>query len=52
MNQLTQEDLKNILVLINNTPIKGSDSGVVAMLVQKISSMLISQDIGKEVKEK
>lgn len=40
MNNLTQEDLKNILALINNAPIKGGESLIVAALVQKLTSML------------
>lgn len=38
--QFTQEDLKNILVLISNSPIKGGEAEVVVLLKQKITKML------------
>lgn len=42
MSQLTQEDVRNIIALINTAPIKGVESVVVANLISKLQTMLNS----------
>lgn len=37
----TQEELKNISVLINIAPIKGAEATTVALLQQKINNLLV-----------
>lgn len=40
MNDLTQEDYKNILLLINRAQITGNEATSVAILQQKIAKLL------------
>lgn len=46
--ELTQEDLKNILVLISSAPINGSQATTVAMLQNKINAMMIPEQVVEE----
>lgn len=39
-NQLTEQDIKNTISLINAAPIKGNEAMTVALLVQKLTNML------------
>ena len=41
---LTQEDLKNILALISNAPIRGQEATAVALLQQKLIALLEPKD--------
>lgn len=41
MQNLTQEDIKNTIVLISKAEIKGSEALPVAVLLQKYNSMLV-----------
>lgn len=53
MNTLTQEDYKNILALISNTPIKGGEAMVVAVLQQKLTKLLTPENpVAKKTTEK
>lgn len=40
MEKLTQEDIKNIIALISVAPIKGQEATTVAILQQKLLSLL------------
>jgi len=42
MNQFTNEDLNNIKALILKAPITGNESVTVAILLQKIQTLMIS----------
>lgn len=48
--QFSNEDLKNIAALISNSPIKGGESLVVALLLQKIGSLL-TPEVKKETEK-
>lgn len=41
MQNLTQEDIKNTIVLISKAEIKGAEALPVAVLLQKYNSMLV-----------
>ena len=43
MNNFTQEEIKNLIALINLAPIKGLEAMTVAMLQQKLASMLTQE---------
>jgi len=43
MNNLTQEDYKNILALISKASIVGAEAMVVAILQQKISALITAE---------
>jgi len=47
----TQEELKNIAILISKSPITGVESMVVALLQQKINELL-KEEPKEEVKKK
>lgn len=47
MNQLTNEELTNILALINRSQIQGQEAIVVAVLQQKIQNLL-KEENGKQ----
>lgn len=49
---LTEEEIKNIIVLISNSQIKGSDAMTVALLVQKLNAALLPKEEVKEEKKK
>lgn len=40
MNEFTQEEIKNILALISIAPIKGQEATTVALLQQKLTTLL------------
>lgn len=44
MEQFTQEDLKNISILISKAPITGAEAMTVALLQQKIGKMVTPQE--------
>ena len=52
METFTQEDLKNIAVLISKAPITGGEAMTVALLQQKIGKLLTPQEEKKDGKEK
>lgn len=53
MEQFNQEELKNIAILIQNSPIKGNESLTVANLLIKIQKLLTPEPekIEKETKK-
>jgi len=48
MQELNQEDYKNILALIGIAPIKGQEATTVAILQQKLSRLLTPEEKPKE----
>ncbi len=48
--QFTKEELKNIQALISVAPIKGIDAVPVAVLQEKIASILSKEEEGQESK--
>lgn len=52
MEQFTSEELRNLAALINIAPIKGSESVTVALLLQKISTLLIPKGAENPTQEK
>lgn len=49
--QFTNDELKNILALIDQAPIKGSGAITVALLIQKINNILNTSTDGTISKE-
>ena len=52
MNIFTQEDLRNIAVLIQKSTISGAGAMTVALLMQKISEQLVPEEKKEEKKTK
>lgn len=48
MENFTQEEIKNILVLISLAPIKGAEAATVALLQEKISKFLTPEEDKKK----
>lgn len=50
MTTLTQEDIKNILILINKAPLTGVEAATVVVLQQKLTAMLTPEESKAEKK--
>lgn len=48
MNQLTNEEVKNIIVLINKVTISGQESVTVALLLAKLQTLLTPGEAEKK----
>ena len=46
---LTQEDIKNILVLIERTPLNGKEALAVAIIQEKLRALLPVEEVKAEV---
>lgn len=49
--QLTQEEVKNILVLISRANITGNEATATAILQQKLNGMVTTIEVPKDKKE-
>lgn len=41
---LTQEDIKNLIILVNKAPLTGAEAPTVTLLQQKLTAMFIPEE--------